>query len=110
MDASNRSVDLSLLQYREGLVNYQRVLDTQRFLTFQQTLLAERTGSVALNVVAMYKALGGGWEIRAEKDFVPIETKEEMRQRTNWGNLLSPEKLKTVPAEEAVDRWHGPDW
>lgn len=110
VDASNRSVDLSLLQYREGLVNYQRVLDTQRFLTFQQTLLAERTGSVALNVVAMYKALGGGWEIRAGKDFVPIETKEEMRQRTNWGNLLSPEKLKTVPAEEAVDRWHGPDW
>jgi NodT family efflux transporter outer membrane factor (OMF) lipoprotein len=33
VDASKRSVDLSLIQYREGVTDYQRVLDTQRFLT-----------------------------------------------------------------------------
>jgi NodT family efflux transporter outer membrane factor (OMF) lipoprotein len=33
VQASKRSVDLSMLQYKEGLVDFQRVLDSQRFLT-----------------------------------------------------------------------------
>jgi hypothetical protein len=58
----------------------------------------------------MYKALGGAWEIRAGKDFVPDETKEEMRTRTNWGGLLAPEKLETRPSEESGREWHWLDW
>jgi NodT family efflux transporter outer membrane factor (OMF) lipoprotein len=108
--ASKRSVDLSLIQYREGLVDYQRVLDTQRFLTEQQDRLTETSGDVSLSLVAMYKALGGAWEIRAGKDFVPDETKEEMRTRTNWGGLLAPEKLETRPSEESGREWHWLDW
>ncbi len=85
--ASRRSVDLSMIQYREGLVDYQRVLDAQRFLTEQQDDLATISGSANLNLVAMYKALGGGWEIRKGKDFVPEKTKEEMKKRTYWGDM-----------------------
>ncbi len=109
VQASERSVDLSLLQYREGLVDYQRVLDTQRFLVQAQDRLTSTTGSVALNLIAMYKALGGGWEIRIGKDFVPEETREEMRNRTNWGRLLSPEEV-APPSEEAREKWRFPDW
>jgi len=87
------SVDLSLIQYREGLTSYQRVVDAQRYLTQQQDNLASTTGSVAINLVAMYKALGGGWELRQGKDFVSEKTREEMRKRTDWGNLLPPEDL-----------------
>jgi NodT family efflux transporter outer membrane factor (OMF) lipoprotein len=107
--ASKRSVDLSLIQYREGLVDYQRVLDTQRFLTEQQDKFTERRGSVNLNLIAMYKALGGGWEIRAGKDFVPDETKEEMRTRTGWGGLLAPDELEP-PSDEDRKKWRWPDW
>ena len=102
--AATRSVDLSLIQYREGLVDYQRVLDTQRFKTFEQDLLTEREGDVALNLISMYKALGGGWQIRVGKDFVPEATKAEMQKRTDWGKLLLPEKLETPPDEER-QRW-----
>jgi len=108
--ASKRSVDLSMIQYREGLVDYQRVLDTQRFLTEQQDDLVFTAGSVGLNLVAMYKALGGGWEIRAGQDFVPASLIEEMETRTNWGDLLSPEKVETPPAEEVKQMFHKPDW
>jgi NodT family efflux transporter outer membrane factor (OMF) lipoprotein len=87
--AATRSVDLSMIQYREGLVDYQRVLDTQRFQSQDQDLLTEIQGSVVLNFIAMFKALGGGWEIRKGKDFVPDKTKEEMEKRTNWGDLLN---------------------
>lgn len=109
VSAAARSVDLSLIQYREGLVDYQRVLDTERFLTQEQDLLTATTGAAALNLVALYKALGGGWEIRVGKDFVPEDTKEEMANRTNWGGLLEPEQLKT-PSDEGRKMWQWPDW
>nr|MBS0020117.1 hypothetical protein [Gammaproteobacteria bacterium] len=44
------------------------------------------------NLVALYKALGGGWQFRERKTFVPESTVQEMRQRTNWGKLLPPEE------------------
>jgi len=108
--ASKRSVDLSLIQYREGLVDYQRVLDTQRFLTTSQDQQTATSGDVATNLVSLYKALGGGWQIRIGKDFVSEQYKEEMRTRTNWGKLLEPEKLETPPAEKASETWWWPDW
>jgi hypothetical protein len=40
----------------------------------------------------MYKALGGGWQIREGQDFVKDKTKEVMEERTNWGDLLSTEE------------------
>lgn len=88
--AATRSVELSLVQYREGLIDFQRVLDTQRFQTQVQDLLTSTRGTVALNLIAIYKALGGGWEIRADKDFIPEKIKNEMRKRTDWGDLLGP--------------------
>jgi len=89
--AAKRSVQISMLQYREGMIDYQRVLDTQRAQVEQEDILADTKGSVALNLIAIYKSLGGGWEIRKGEDFVPEETKKEMRNRTNWGDLLSTE-------------------
>lgn len=88
VNASKRSVELSLIQYREGVVDYQRVLDTQRFLTQEQDLLTSVNGEVALNLIAMYKALGGGWQMSEGKRFVNEETKEKMQERTNWGKTL----------------------
>ncbi len=108
--ASQRSVDLSLLQYREGLVDYQRVLDTQRFLTDQQDVWTETRGDVVLNLVAMYKALGGGWQIREGKDFVSKEYVEEMENRTDWGSLIQPKELETPATPEERQQWRWPDW
>jgi NodT family efflux transporter outer membrane factor (OMF) lipoprotein len=112
VDAAKRSVDLSMIQYKEGLVSYQRVLDTQRFLALQQDVLTSTVGDVGTSLIAMYKAMGGGWEFRAGKDFVPEATKEEMSNRTDWGQLLTPEEVKPQPRppEEEEKLWLGPDW
>jgi len=85
-----RSVELSLIRYTEGLDTYQRVIDSQRLLNQQQDQLASATGAVVTNLIATYKALGGGWELRQGRDVVPPETQEQMRQRTDWGDLLVP--------------------
>ena len=110
VQASQRSVDLSLLQYREGLVDYQRVLDTQRFLTDQQDAWTATRGNVVLNLVAMYKALGGGWQIREGQEFVSKEYTEEMENRTDWGNLIQPKALETPATPEERQQWRWPDW
>jgi outer membrane protein TolC len=108
--AAKRSVDLSLIQYREGLVDYQRVLDTQRDLTTQQDNLVFTAGSVNQNLIAMYRALGGGWEIRAGNDFIPASLKEQMERRTNWGTILSPQKTEYPPSQDVKYIFHKPDW
>lgn len=64
--AAQRSVELSVELYRQGLVDFQNVLDAQRTLLSFQDQLAESEGLVANNLVALYKALGGGWESRPE--------------------------------------------
>jgi hypothetical protein len=104
-----------LIQYREGLTGYQRVIDAQRNLAQQEDFLASATGSVGINLIALYKALGGGWELRLGKDFIPEKTKEEMRQRTNWGDLLPPEDLpkdreEKPPTGQAIPVLNKPDW
>jgi outer membrane protein TolC len=108
--ASKRSVDLSLIQYREGLVDYQRVLDTQRDLTTQQDNLVSTAGSVGQNLIAMYRALGGGWQIREGKDFVPEDIREEMIERTNWGGMMAADELEYPPSEEVRSIFNKPDW
>ncbi len=87
--AAQRSVEIALVQYREGAVDYQRVLDAQRSLLQQQNSLAQTRSSVATNLIALYKALGGGWESRQGQPVVPEPTQDEMKKRTNWGDMLS---------------------
>jgi NodT family efflux transporter outer membrane factor (OMF) lipoprotein len=105
-----RSVALSMEQYLQGLVDFQRVIQSQLYLQQEQDLLTQSAGSVALNLIALYKALGGGWEIRERGNFIPENMKEVMRQRTYWGDLLSPKTLEMPPVEKAADRWYLPDW
>ena len=107
--AATRSVELSQIQYREGLVDFQRVIDSQRTQVQAQDLLTGTEGSVAENLVAVYKALGGGWQIRLGKDLVPAEMKKEMEERTDWGHLLTPANLEMPPEEQRMNR-RRPDW
>jgi NodT family efflux transporter outer membrane factor (OMF) lipoprotein len=87
--AAQRSVEIALTQYREGAVDFQRVLDAQRSLLTEQNALAESRSSVATHLIALYKALGGGWESRQSQPVVPERMQYEMKERTNWGDMLS---------------------
>ena len=109
-----RAVDLAQLQYIEGLSTYQRVIDAQRFLTEQQFRFASAKGAVVTNLIATYKALGGGWELREGRELVPPKTQEQMRQRTDWGNLLPPEEgpdvRKQPPTGQEINILNMPDF
>jgi NodT family efflux transporter outer membrane factor (OMF) lipoprotein len=60
--ADRRAVDVAQDRYRQGVVDFLTVLDAQRSLFRTQDALAESDRIVSTNLVALYKALGGGWE------------------------------------------------
>ena len=62
VQAARRSLDIADVQYREGLVDFQRVLDSQRALFSQQERLVTTQGGVAQSLIDLYKAMGGGWQ------------------------------------------------
>jgi len=64
----------------------------QRALVAQQDLWTQARGDISLNLIAMYKALGGGWELREGHNFISEENRNAMEERTNWGDLLEPEE------------------
>ncbi|HTW74348.1 MAG TPA: efflux transporter outer membrane subunit [Steroidobacteraceae bacterium] len=52
--------------YRSGLVDFLNVLDAERTLYAAQDALLESTAAVSLDLVQLYKALGGGWQQQRE--------------------------------------------
>ncbi len=62
--ATERSVELALTQYRDGAVDFNRVFSLQESLVIQQDNLANTQGDIAISLIRVYKALGGGWQIR----------------------------------------------
>ena len=91
-EASQRAVEVSSSQYKNGLVSFNTVVSTLSSNTQQQDLLASTQGTVASNLVEVFKSLGGGWEVRGESDpvdLLPASTKEQMRERTGaWKGVL----------------------
>jgi multidrug efflux system outer membrane protein len=65
VDASQLAVSLSLELYTRGLQDFLTVLDTQRALYATQDQLVQSAQAVVTNLIALYKALGGGWEVSA---------------------------------------------
>lgn len=63
VQAAARSVVLGEAQYRAGLVELATVLEARRTLLSSQDQQAVSTAVVAGNLIKLYKALGGGWDM-----------------------------------------------
>ena len=63
VDANQRAFDLSNQLYTNGLTDFLVVLDSQRALQASEDSLAESQTTVASNLISLYKALGGGWDV-----------------------------------------------
>jgi len=83
---------VSTAQYQNGMIDFNTVISTLNADADQQDLLASTQGSVATNLVQVYLALGGGWQVRDNKDpveLLPADMKDEMRERTGaWKRVL----------------------
>jgi multidrug efflux system outer membrane protein len=62
-------VELAQLRYRYGVADFLTVLDAERTLLEAQDQLTQSETTTATALVAIYKALGGGWEIEKENEY-----------------------------------------
>ena len=112
--AADRATQIALLQYKEGLTDYTRVLNTQQLLVAQQDSLASSRGDIVRYLIAVYKSLGGGWQSRVGKDIVPAQIIEVMEKRTDWGDLLKPislpDRMEQPPTGKDVKLFNKPEW
>ena len=114
--AASGALTLAFTQYQEGLSDFTTVLTAEQALLQAENNLAVATGATSTGLVHVYRALGGGWQIRAGKDFVPPDVTDQMRERTNWGDLLSvsvkaPAGVpQPLPVEKSSIYVPSPDW
>jgi multidrug efflux system outer membrane protein len=62
VESSRKSVNLATQLYTEGETDFLNVLTAQRSLYSSEDALVNSNRTVSTNLVALYKALGGGWE------------------------------------------------
>jgi NodT family efflux transporter outer membrane factor (OMF) lipoprotein len=90
--AAQLAVNVSTAQYQDGLVDFNTVINNLNALATQQDVLASARGDVATNLVQVYRALGGGWQVRDNRDpvdLLPAQMKDTMKQRTDaWEGVL----------------------
>jgi len=60
--ANRKAVDLSLQLYANGQIDFLNVLNAQRSLFASEDALVQSNRATATSLIAVYKALGGGWE------------------------------------------------
>jgi outer membrane protein TolC len=89
VQAARRSLDIATLQYQEGAVGFERVLDSQRTLFSQQERLVQTRGGVTQNLVSLYKAMGGGWQAGRSRPVLTEGPRKSMADRSDWQDLLT---------------------
>ncbi|MCC6487218.1 MAG: efflux transporter outer membrane subunit [Candidatus Hydrogenedentes bacterium] len=62
VEANRRALEIAKQLYDNGLVNFLNVIDAERSLFANEDQLTQSETVVLTNLVALYKALGGGWE------------------------------------------------
>jgi NodT family efflux transporter outer membrane factor (OMF) lipoprotein len=72
LDEAKRAVTVSSERYERGLTDFLNVLDASRQEYALETQVAVEQAAVAIQYVALYKALGGGWELYQDLPPIPV--------------------------------------
>lgn len=106
-----KSLKLALIRYKEGETDFTPVLNAEQQQLSVQTSLVNAQGDIPQFLVALYRALGGGWEIRGGDDVLSQQIKMEMAARTNWGTLLQQQNHQPpVTRKQKIKELYLPKW
>jgi outer membrane protein TolC len=64
--SQRRAAALARERYTQGLVDFLAVLEAERSLYGAQDALADSERAIAIDTIALYKAVGGGWQVGAK--------------------------------------------
>ena len=89
VQAASAATELGLEQYRTGVVPFNTVFNLETTRVQQQDQLALVRGNIALSLIEVYRAIGGGWELRLNQP--------------RWPRLPALEDLLVAPAPPPSD-------
>jgi multidrug efflux system outer membrane protein len=69
--ASDKAADLARRRFEGGLIDFLEVLDAERTALSAELLLSQSRTDAATSLVAVYKSLGGGWDLPETRDAAP---------------------------------------
>ena len=79
---SRRAADLARVRYREGAADFLELLDAERVQLAAEDDLAQAETAINTDAVAIYKAIGGGWQAcarrRADQAEAPVDRRFQM--------------------------------
>jgi len=109
VEAARDTVRISEATYEKGLIQFQPVLDAQRAALQLEEQLALSTGTVSLNLIRVYKALGGGWNtpFHVVKS-LPSPSTEPQMLAENWPSEPWPrpearESVELLPVDDQLE-------
>lgn len=94
--AAIKTTQLSITRYEAGEIDYSSVIDAEKNQLAVQMSLINAQSSVPQGLISLYRALGGGWQIRKGHDVISDDVKKEMQARTNWGSVLDDKKAPST--------------
>jgi NodT family efflux transporter outer membrane factor (OMF) lipoprotein len=105
--AARRSLDIALIGYKEGFVDFERVLTSQAALLNQQEQFVANRGDTIVSLTKLYQAVGGGWIGPGPAGYVDAATRAQMKARTDWGDMIDRLIPVMPPAPSARDTKSG---
>lgn len=86
---ADRATRIAITQYKAGTIDFTRVAQLQQNLVQVKDTLAQAQGEVAGGLIQVYRALGGGWQIRCDEIL-----------QTDYSSMTPPPTLEPLPAPE----------
>ena len=102
--AETAALKESIIRYRNGLIDYTRVVLIQERLVERQLTLAEAEGQIAQGLIMVYRALGGGWEIRLQPEPMGPPSPEIQPQALPAPAEKSPEPKKETALPQILEQ------
>jgi len=99
--AADGGVKLVTIQYKNGAINFNTVFNLQLALSGQQDAYAVSQGNIALSLIGIYKALGGGWQIRDDNRMAMVPEMPSFEPQADENPSELPDPPPIVPAEAA---------
>ncbi len=66
VNAAQKAVNIAIVQYKGGMIDFNRVATLAQNLVQYQNLMAQAKGAIATGLINTYRALGGGWDYRLD--------------------------------------------
>jgi outer membrane protein TolC len=94
--AAARAADLAVAAYKEGKVIVSVPLVALTFKANLSDQVINAQGNELKSMVAVYKSLGGGWEAARQRELVPEDIRQRMRERSDWWSFSGRKDLMTL--------------